>query len=68
MIVIRTTLVNGSICSSHTRSSSSSAETTPPCARHQRLEHAELLAGQRDLLAAAGQPPAARVELDVIVA
>jgi hypothetical protein len=38
-----------------------------PVGGHQRLEHGELLAGQLDLLSVAGQLPASRIELELLV-
>ena len=68
MTVMRTVLVNGSACSSHTCWRSVSAETAAPSADMQGLEHAELLRRQVELGARARDAAPGGVELEVAAA
>ena len=64
-MVTVTVRLNGSACSSHTRSKRSSALTIPAVGDHEHLEHADLLAGQRNRAPGPAHPPASAVEDDV---
>ena len=63
--VTRTVVVNGSVFASHTRSSSSSLDTTAAARLEQLLQDAELLAGQVELDTGPGGDPLGLVEHQV---